>query len=831
MVFADGIVALNGITLTLPQVLALTFGAGMAVATAGTGLYFRQRSRSLHRKVVLAQALTEQDDTARAITGSDGTVLAANAAARQRWPNASPLAYLETLTQTASPLPDLETDLDGTREPEPETAADSLVRLLAAVHSGTTEKVELPVQDGGGPEWLLVETRPTDAAGSGPARLWTATDISARRIIDDILRQERDDLAEFLYLLPVGIYSADSAGRLRSVNQRFSEWLGHTPKDLTGQPLSALLHDGEVPDIEGAWRGELTFVDSHGRPFPALVIQTTYDDGGETLTRSVVVRETLTPSLTAPSDDHRYRSLFDNAPVGLCVLDPDGVITDCNSAFETLCGRCRADVIDGTLLELLTEEDRPDGQTLFDNALLEQGPPAQREVRFAANPDNAAMLRFSLLGGDAVVAYLIDTTAQRNLEAQFAQAQKMQAMGQLAGGVAHDFNNLLTAMIGYCDLLLQRHGAGDPSFADIMQVKQNANRAANLVRQLLAFSRKQPLKPRRLTVTDALSELSHLLRRLLGESVRLDLRHGRDVGQVRVDPGQFDQVIINLAVNARDAMPGGGCLTISTRQEQLEAPLERGAEVIPPGPYAVITAIDTGVGIPRENLGRIFEPFFSTKTGSVGAGTGLGLSTVYGIIRQTGGFVFVDSKLSEGTTFTIYLPRLTDMADAAEPVIRAIDDPALSAAPPPADSTDLTGGGTILLVEDEDPVRVFAARALRNKGYTVTEARTGEQALDLLADNPAIDLLITDMVMPGIDGATLARRVRADRPGLQVILISGYSEEAARGEITDSTDFHFLPKPFSLTQLAARVKTLLAQGTDNGANSGANSGNTGQAGD
>ncbi|WP_019645357.1 PAS domain-containing protein [Novispirillum itersonii] len=826
MLFADGFVALNGIILTLPEALTAAFGSGVALAAGGGYLYARLRTRTLQRKATLALALTAQDDTARAITGSDGSVLAANAAALQRWPNASPLTYLEHLTQTTAPLT---ADLDDSDEtgPVPETAADALARLLAAVHSGTTEKVELPVQGESGAEWLLVETRPTDGGDGAAGRLWTATDISARRIIDDILRQERDDLAEFLYLLPVGVYSADSGGRLRSVNQRFSEWLGYTPKDLTGQPLSALLNDGEVPDIEGAWRGELSFVDSHGRPFPALVFQTTYDDGGETLTRSVVVREALSPAQSAPAEDHRYRSLFDNAPVGLCVLDPDGVITDCNTAFEALCGHSRADLIDGTLTDLLTEEDRADGQELFDKTLMEQGPPAQREVRFAANPDNAAMLRFHLLEGDAVVAYLIDTTAQRNLEAQFAQAQKMQAMGQLAGGVAHDFNNLLTAMIGYCDLLLQRHGAGDPSFADIMQVKQNANRAANLVRQLLAFSRKQPLKPRRLTVTDALSELSHLLRRLLGESVRLDLRHGRDVGNVRVDPGQFDQVIINLAVNARDAMSGGGCLTISTRQEQLETPLERGAEVIPPGPYAVITVTDTGVGIPRENLGRIFEPFFSTKTGSIGAGTGLGLSTVYGIIRQTGGFIFVDSRLNDGTTFTIYLPRLDDMADASEPVVRATDDPVLTAAlvPPPSDSADLTGGGTILLVEDEDPVRVFAARALRNKGYTVTEARTGEQALDLLAENPAIDLLITDMVMPGIDGATLARTVRADRPGLQVILISGYSEEAARGEIADSTDFHFLPKPFSLTQLAARVKALLAQNGSGG--SGGSSGGEG----
>lgn len=818
ILFAEGIIDLNGLLLTVPQAILIAFTAaflaGAIIATGVVLLLTRRRTRDAAEQAILAQALITHDDTARAITDGAGRLLAANPAAAARWPQGNPLHQLERTRLGADGIEGVSPDLlDDDIDPRLTTeGGDTFFRLDAAVRSGAAARADLPVQGDAGTEWLQVETRPLSLPSLPPARLWTAVDISARRIIDDILRRDRDDLAEFLYLLPVGIYSVDADNRLRSVNQRLAEWLGYASEDLIGQPLDSLLQGDDAPDMDGAWRGDLQFLDSHGRTFPALVLQTTYDDGGETLTRSVVVREAAGSPQAPQAEDRRYRSLFDHAPVGLCVLDPEGIITDCNTAFEGLCASPRTAILDRSLTELLTVEDRPDAQALFEQALLEQGTAAQREVRFAANPDNAAMLRFGLLGGDAVIGYLIDTTAQRNLEAQFAQAQKMQAMGQLAGGVAHDFNNLLTAMIGYCDLLLQRHGAGDPSFADIMQVKQNANRAANLVRQLLAFSRKQPLKPRRLAVTDALSELSHLLRRLLGESVRLDLRHGRDVGQVRVDPGQFDQVIINLAVNARDAMSGGGCLTISTRQEVLTEPLERGAEVIPPGPYAVVTASDTGIGIPRENLGRIFEPFFSTKTGTVGAGTGLGLSTVYGIIRQTGGFVFVDSRPGEGTTFTIYLPRLDDAPEAASTDTADTDPPARSADPSPVPETaDLTGGGTILLVEDEDPVRVFAARALRNKGYTVIEARTGEQALDLLAENPAIDLLITDMVMPGIDGATLSRQVRAERPGLQVILISGYSEEAARGEIADSTDFHFLPKPFSLTQLAARVKELLAQ--------------------
>jgi two-component system cell cycle sensor histidine kinase/response regulator CckA len=414
---------------------------------------------------------------------------------------------------------------------------------------------------------------------------------------------------------------------------------------------------------------------------------------------------------------------------------------------------------------------------------------------------------------DGVVAHLIDTTEQKSLEQQFAQAQKMQAMGQLAGGVAHDFNNLLTAMIGFSDLLLQRHGIGDPSFADIMQIKQNANRAANLVRQLLAFSRRQPLRPRLVSVTDGLSELSHLLRRLLGERVSLRMVHGADTGAIKVDPGQFDQVIINLAVNARDAMAGGGSLTISTHREiVVEGNRDHGGSV-PPGDYVVIDVADTGMGIPRENLGRLFEPFFTTKSeGTAGAGTGLGLSTVYGIVRQTEGYIFVESSPGEGATFTIYLPRHEPPAEdtpAQGGGRESGGDKGGDAAGDGDETRALTGKETILLVEDEDAVRVFGARALRNKGYTVLEARSGEGAMEVLDAGAVIDLLITDMVMPGMDGATLAGKARESRPGLRIILISGYSEDVIKGDVVNQPDTHFLPKPFSLKALAEKVREVL----------------------
>ncbi len=425
------------------------------------------------------------------------------------------------------------------------------------------------------------------------------------------------------------------------------------------------------------------------------------------------------------------------------------------------------------------------------------------EVRFSGTAERVASLYVGRIetpdeSPAGLVLHLLDISTLKALESQFVQSQKMQAIGQLAGGVAHDFNNLLTAMIGYCDLLLLRHRPGDPSFADIMQVKQNANRAANLVRQLLAFSRQQTLRPRVLNLTDVLAELSHLLRRLLGETVQLEVVHGRDLHPVKVDQGQFEQVVINLAVNARDAMRTGGRLSIKTANLRVERARSRGAELVPAGDYVEIGVADTGTGIAPEHLGRIFEPFFSTKP--VGSGTGLGLSTVYGIVKQTGGFVFVESTLERGTSFIILLPayagRQEDEVVEDEEGRRPL--------------RDLTGAGTILLVEDEDPVRLFSARALRSKGYKVFEARSGEAALDLLNDAAmAVDLLITDVMMPTLDGPTLVKLARERRPELKVVCISGYTEDTLRERIPQDGITHFLAKPFSLKQLAQTVKEVL----------------------
>jgi two-component system cell cycle sensor histidine kinase/response regulator CckA len=375
----------------------------------------------------------------------------------------------------------------------------------------------------------------------------------------------------------------------------------------------------------------------------------------------------------------------------------------------------------------------------------------------------------------------------------------MQAVGQLAGGVAHDFNNILTAIIGHCDLMLMRHTPGDTDYDDIQQIKSNSNRAAGLTRQLLAFSRQQTLRPQVLQLPDVVSEVSHLLKRLLGETVQLVVKHGRDLGPVRADPGQLEQVIVNLSVNARDAMAasGGGTLTIQTYSVKADQVADLGSDILPIADYSALSIADTGTGIPASILGKVFEPFFTTK--EVGKGTGLGLSTVNGIVKQSGGFIFADSKVGEGTRFTIYLP-VHHVEKEKE---------GRKAARPAEAENELWGTGTILLVEDEPMVRTVAERALTRHGYQVLTANNGEEALEIVDRGDEIALLISDVVMPLMDGPTMVREARKTRPDLPILFMSGYAEEQLRKSI-DIENVAFLPKPFSVQELAEAVRKALA---------------------
>ena len=497
------------------------------------------------------------------------------------------------------------------------------------------------------------------------------------------------------------------------------------------------------------------------------------------------------------------QALLQILPLGLGLADADGRFLFFNDAFRAAAG-ITADDAPVYPSDLVVKEDKgvvADAVRRFARGNV-QKPQISGDiaVRLKAQPGEPVALTIAGtrgLGDAAVLLLLKDNSEEVRLKAQVAQATKMQAVGQLAGGVAHDFNNILTAIIGHCDLMMMRHTPGDSDYADIQQIKNNGNRAAALTRQLLAFSRQQTLRPQVLQLPDVISEVSHLLKRLLGEEVKLVTKHGRNLGAVRADPGQLEQVIINLAVNARDAMAAGeevGTLTIQTYPVTADQVRNLGSEILPVADYTALSVSDTGSGIPAAVLGKIFEPFFTTK--EVGKGTGLGLSTVYGIVKQSGGFIFADSIEGQGTTFTIYLP--AHEAEAPPERVAAI----------PAKPDELWGRGTVLLVEDEAMVRAVAERALTRQGYTVVSATNGEEALEILKLGEPVDLLISDVVMPVMDGPTMVREARLAHPTIPVLFMSGYAEEQLRRSI-NIDDAHFLPKPFSVQQLAEAARDAL----------------------
>lgn len=488
---------------------------------------------------------------------------------------------------------------------------------------------------------------------------------------------------------------------------------------------------------------------------------------------------------------------FDRLPVSLLMLDASATVLQANiAAREMLSGA----VPGQSLSALLDGLGREIGDWVSDVCAGRTAGGAEVLHLKGDGPDRFIQVALARGQGDYVTAILSDASALKTLEAQFVQSQKMQAIGQLAGGIAHDFNNLLTAITGHCDLLMLRHDKADPDYADLDQIGQNANRAAALVRQLLAFSRKQTLKPQIMDLRDTLSDLTHLLNRLVGERVVLTFDHDPQLRMIRADRRQFEQVIMNLVVNARDAMPKGGDIAIITDNLRLDEVAGVGRANLPPGDYVRVQVRDQGCGIAPEDLAKIFEPFFTTKR--TGEGTGLGLSTAYGIVKQTGGYIFCDSEPGQGSTFSLFFPAhdRNTVADTA-------------ASRPPAQlpvRARREHEATVLLVEDEAPVRAFASRALKLQGFNVVEAACAEDALSLLQDQRLnVDVFVTDVVMPGMDGPTWVRTALRDRPQTRVIFMSGYAEDVfgeGRSPVPGSA---FLAKPFSLSDLTSLVTRQL----------------------
>jgi len=715
-------------------------------------------------------------------------------------------------------------------------AANAVYRLANSLIRGLEADEEFRLQDGlseeeDGARWYRASVRLLQPKKRGaPLRVWRLADITAERDDQEQTFLELQKAIDYLDQAPVGFFSADAEGRVHYVNATLAGWLGI---DLTTfVPGSVAVSDIVASDgmaMIQAVRAEagtvrtaaldLELMRADGVSVPVQIIHRVHaeKDGQVASTRTIVLNRSEGAETVDDlrRSEIRFTRFFNSTPMAIAALDKDGRILRTNAPFMNLFGT-------------ITDADGVDGQVRFEALMQGDSQERFRKAFMAAAANQAKIEPFDTVinpgakerhlrvfvnavaghGGnsdgpateEAAIVYAMDTTEQKALEAQMAQSQKMQAVGQLAGGIAHDFNNVLTAIIMASDLLLTSHRPSDPSFPDIMNIKQNANRAASLVRQLLAFSRRQTLRPEVLALTDVLADLRMLLSRLVGNAINLQIEHGRDLWPVKADLGQFEQVIVNLAVNARDAMPDGGDLHIRTANvgaRECEAFDYRGLE---PSDYVMIEVEDSGTGIAPDVLEKIFEPFFTTK--EVGKGTGLGLSMVYGIIKQTGGYIYADSEVGKGTTFRIFLPRHVASED---------EMPAAKAeAPETEKNRDLSGTATVLLVEDEDAVRMGGVRALTSRGYTVHEASSGVEALELLEElDGKVDIVVSDVVMPEMDGPTLLTELRKTYPDIKFIFVSGYAEDAFAKNLPEGAKFGFLPKPFSLKQLATTVKEML----------------------
>jgi two-component system, cell cycle sensor histidine kinase and response regulator CckA len=581
-------------------------------------------------------------------------------------------------------------------------------------------------------------------------------------------------------------------GRIKAANRVFVlRATGRIDAPIVGRDFVSLLTQAADGTVRLAHEGFTAL--------PIRVLQIPLDDD-EASDRAIAMIDDTGGAATAT--DVPLQMLLSMLPLGLALADRDGRFLFLNEAFVRAAG-IPTDATPAYPGDLVIREDKAavaDVVRRFAQGGVASGDIA---VRLTTRPEEPVALTIAGargLGEAAVLLSLKDNSEESKLQRQVAQATKMQAVGQLAGGVAHDFNNILTAILGTCDLMLMRHTPGDSDYDDIQQIRNNSNRAASLTRQLLAFSRQQTLRPQILQLPDVVSEVSNLLQRLLGETVDLIISHGRALGAVRADPGQLEQVIVNLVVNARDAIQArgdqGGKVTLKTYRVSTSDVRKQGDEFLPPADYTAFSVTDTGIGIAPENLQKIFEPFFTTK--DVGKGTGLGLSTVYGIVKQSGGFIFAESQEGKGTTFAVYLPVHNDVGELA------IEAPKVAVPKP----VELWGSGTVLLVEDEDMVRAVAERALERHGYTVLTATQGEEAMAVLKTGVKIDLLLSDVVMPTMDGPTLGRAARAEFPDLPILFMSGYAEEQLRRTI-DLPRMGFLAKPFSVKALAEAVRDAL----------------------
>jgi len=707
--------------------------------------------------------------------------------------------------------------------------SEAVYRLLKAAREGRRlqEEVRVGGSRGEPARWLRLRVRPGSDKRRTRTTVWSVADVTRDREKQENVFQELQHAIDYLDHAPAGFFSADAAGNIVYLNATLASWLdqdlaevgsgGLRLSDIVPGEGASLLN---IPAMPGEVKTEvldLDFKTRGGRSIPVRLFHKVAfgADGTPGPSRTLVLNRARGENEDAQrAAEVRFMRFFNNTPMAIATVDRSGRVVRSNALFA----RMFKDIADAhrNILSTVAERERGALQQALAHASEGQGDIPPVEAALSVGSDRFATFFVTAIDDDAdreseaAIIYALDNTERRALENQIKQQQKMDTVGQLAGGIAHDFNNVLSAIMMATDFLLGAHKPTDPSFADIMQIKQNANRAASLVRQLLAFSRRQTLRPQVLDLGESLSDLTILLRRLIGEKVKLEVVHGRDLWAVKADLSQFEQVIVNLAVNARDAMPDGGSLTVRTANVSAGDPRLTSHKGMPDGDYVLVEVADSGTGMSPEVMAQIFEPFFSTK--EVGKGTGLGLSTVYGIIKQTGGFIYVDSELGKGSTFRIFLPR--HIAEKEEPA--TAEKPAVAAAaagsPAEAAQADLTGRGTVLLVEDEEGLRALNARGLASRGYTVLTASNGVEALEELEKNEGkVDLVVSDVVMPEMDGPTLLKEMRKKNPNLKMIFVSGYAEDAFQKNLPPGGQFAFLPKPFTLKQLVEQVKQTLSQ--------------------
>lgn len=652
--------------------------------------------------------------------------------------------------------------------------------------------------------------------GGRPAHLVISADVTERKRAEEALRESEQRFRQVTESIDEVFWLTDVAkNEVIYVSPAFEKIWGRTCESLYRPPQSwmnaihpedqARLKDVALAlQISGEYDVEYRIVRPdgsvrwiHDRAFPIR-------NAEQEVYRIAGVAEDITERLRSEREtrksEERFRRLFDSNTIGIVVADLTGATLEANDAYLDMLGYTREELRSGLLRwdEITPPEYRAADQAAVE-ALHRTGvaPPWEKEMLRKDGTRVAVLLGVAMLeASDAsCIAYIVDLSKSRQLEKQLRQAQKMEAVGQLAGGVAHDFNNLLTTILGYTELAASRMGEDPGGFDELEEVRKAGERAAGLTRQLLAFSRNQVLEPRVLDLNVIVGNLEKMLRRLIGEDVDVVTTLHPSLGRVRADAGEIEQVIMNLAVNARDAMTEGGRITIETANVELDEAyeLEKHATV-PPGRYVMLVVSDTGIGMDAETQSHIFEPFFTTKAKD--KGTGLGLSTVYGIVKQSGGWIWVYSEPGRGTTVKIYLP---EVDEAPEAVPRRVE------APPAG------GSETVLLAEDEAPVRKLARKLLENLGYTVLEAPGGEDALSIARSHGGpIHLVLTDVVMPEMGGADLASRVQQLRPEARVLYMSGYTDDAIIRHKVLEPGTHFLQKPFTPASLARKVREALS---------------------